>query len=381
VAARPAGAPAPVFVFYISGHGFGHAVRDIETMNAIAAACPEARVIVRTAAARWLLDASARASVEYHHLVCDTGIAQLDSLQIDVPGTFAGARAFMAGFDRKVADEAAFLTACGATCVVGDMPPLAFAAAARANVPAVALGNFTWDWIYAGYPESASLAPGLVEAIREAYRCATLTLRLPMWGGFEEWASPIVDLPLVARHARRDPRDVRRLMAVPEDHRLVLASFGGIGIDGLQAAPLGALDGYTVMTTAHGLSLRGPVPPGLLVLEDREVYAKGLRYEDLVCASDVVVTKPGYGIIADCVANGAAMLYTSRGHFVEYDVLVAAMPAMLRCRFLEQDELYAGRWQASLDAVLAQPAPPLRPATNGAALAAELLLGSGTISR
>ena len=52
------------------------------------------------------------------------------------------------------------------------------------------------------------------------------------------------------------------------------------------------------------------------------LYAHGLRYEDVVGAVDVVITKPGYGIISECVANDTALLYTSRGHFVEYDVLV-----------------------------------------------------------
>ena len=53
--------------------------------------------------------------------------------------------------------------------------------------------------------------------------------------------------------------------------------------------------------------------------------------EDLVRAADVVVTKPGYGIISEAIANDAALLYTSRGRFVEYDVLVKEMPRYLRC--------------------------------------------------
>ena len=81
------------------------------------------------------------------------------------------------------------------------------------------------------------------------------------------------------------------------------------------------------MTTGHAL---GPIGDGAAaacaLLDDAAVYAAGLRYEDLVRAADVVVTKPGYGIIAECLANDAAILYTDRGHFAEYDVLVEAMP-------------------------------------------------------
>ena len=36
-------------VFYISGHGFGHASRDVEVMNALGARRPDLRIIVRSA--------------------------------------------------------------------------------------------------------------------------------------------------------------------------------------------------------------------------------------------------------------------------------------------------------------------------------------------
>ena len=70
------------------------------------------------------------------------------------------ATAFYRDLDRRAALEAAELQRVDARLVVGDIPPLAFAAAARARVPSVALGNFTWDWIYGDYPAFVELAPG-----------------------------------------------------------------------------------------------------------------------------------------------------------------------------------------------------------------------------
>ena len=80
----------------------------------------------------------------------------------------------------------------------------------------------------------------------------------------------------------------------------------------------------------------------------------GLKYEDLVAAADVVVSKPGYGIVSECVANGTALLYTSRGRFAEYDVMVAEMPRMLRCRHISREDLLAGEWRDDVEALLAQ---------------------------
>jgi L-arabinokinase len=280
----------------------------------------------------------------------------------------------MAGFERLASSEAAFLRKRGAALVAGDIPPLAFRAAHLAGVPAVAIGNFTWDWIYSGYPEALAGAPELVPAIRRAYSHASLALRLPMWGGFDLWRCPIVDLPFVARHSTREPGDVRARLGLPDGRRLALASFGGLGITGLPLEPLGRLDGWTVVTTAHALEAVGAPPPGVRVLEDAAVYGSGLRYEDLVRAADVVVTKPGYGIIAECLANETALLYTDRGRFAEYDVLVESMPRLVPCRYMPRTDLLTGRWQDHLDAVASQPWPTTRPRTDGAAVAARYLL-------
>ena len=370
--------PGPVIVFYISGHAFGHASRCIEIINAILAAGGDARVVVRTSAARWLFDVTVRGPIEWHEVVCDTGVVQGDSLNLDEPRTIERAARFMAGLEGVATAEAAFLRQRGATLVAGDIPPLAFRAAHRAGVPSVAIGNFTWDWIYAGYPEALAGAPELVPAIRRAYSHASLALRLPMWGGFDGWRCPIVDLPFVARHSTREPGEVRARIGVPGGRRLALASFGGLGITGLPLEPLGRLDGWTVVTTAHALEAVGAPPPGVRVLEDAAVYGSGLRYEDLVRAADVVVTKPGYGIIAECLANDTAILYTDRGRFAEYDVLVESMPGLVPCRYLPRADLMTGRWQDGLDAVASQPWPAARPRTDGASIAARYLLASAS---
>ena len=100
----------------------------------------------------------------------------------------------------------------------------------------------------------------------------------------------------------------------------------------------------------------------------------GLLYQDLVAAADIVVSKPGYGIVSECVANDTALLYTSRGRFIEYDVFVAGMPDVLRCRYISPEDLLAGRWADHIEALIAQPAPPEHPRIDGADVAAEAIV-------
>jgi L-arabinokinase len=211
-----------------------------------------------------------------------------------------------------------------------------------------------------------------------AYSKAAIALRLPMHGGFETFAR-IMDIPFIARASRRAPAETRQALGLPLDERLVLASFGGYGLDGLDLDALTRLDGYVALVS--GSTPLARLPDGLrqgrrgslLPFDESHMYTAGFRYEDLVRAVDVVVSKPGYGIIAECLANDTALLYTSRGDFVEYHVLVEAMPRFLRTAFIDQQEVFAGRWTPYLDRLLAQPDPPERPRVNGAAVAAALL--------
>ena len=71
-------------VFYISGHGFGHASRDIELILALKAQRPDARIVVRSSvAARVFTPLAGLDAVDVQPVEADTGITQIDSLTID----------------------------------------------------------------------------------------------------------------------------------------------------------------------------------------------------------------------------------------------------------------------------------------------------------
>lgn len=362
-----------MITFFITSHGFGHASRQIEVVNALGARRPGLPIRIRTGGGRALYDRTLMVPAVFEDGPCDTGVVQFDSLRLDAAETIRRAGAFHRTLDARAVDEARGLAASSTRLVVGDIPPLAFAAAAEAGVPSVALANFTWDWIYEGYEEEVALAPDLVPAVRAAYAQATEAWRMPIGGGFA--ACPVVrDHPMIARLARRDPGAVRAALDLPADRPLALVSFGGHGTSTFRFASLDCLDLAGVVFTSGVSGPPGGTPAGVFEVAEPRMYARGLRYEDLVGAVDVVVTKPGYGILGECIANRTAMLYTSRGRFAEYAALVAAMPRYVRCQYLDQEALFAGRWRDALEALLARPDPPETLPTNGAEVAAERML-------
>lgn len=358
--------------FYISGHGFGHASRQIEILNALGSAAPAVRLVIRTSAPAWLFQRTMRVPYTLIPGACDTGVVQIDALHLDERATIAAAAAFSLGIEARIAAEVAYLDEHAAALVVADAPPLGLAAASSAGLPGFVVSNFTWDWIYQGYAEHLDQEPDLVPRLGRMYSRAWEGWRLPMYGGFE--TVPIVrDVPFVARHAGHDRADVRRLLDLPSSAPLVLSSFGGYGVDRIDPHTIDCLDLAHVVLTSPG----GPppaLPRGVWWVDESRIYDRDLRYEDLVHAVDVVLTKPGYGIISECIANGTALLYTDRGRFAEYDVLTREMPRYLRCQYIDHRALFAGRWRTAMQRLLASPAPPERPRTDGAHLIAGMVL-------
>jgi UDP:flavonoid glycosyltransferase YjiC (YdhE family) len=369
--------PSYPIIFYISGHGFGHAAREIAVIEAVLERRPDVSIVVKTTAPRRLFDRPLGHRYEFMEFECDTGMVQIDALNLDAAESLRRAKAFHAQVDEKAMNEAAFLRARRARAVVGDIPPLAFAAAHAAGLPSVAIGNFTWDWIYEGYPEQSP--SGLADALRDSYRKATVALRLPTSGGFAGLEAITRDIPFIARRSKRTPEDVRRRLGLPEGKPLVLVSFGGYGLANLNTSALAALRDYAIATTdlPSRANVSRPVfqpAPGLHYLAEQQLYGGGLLYEDLLRAADVIATKPGYGIFTDAIANETALLYASRGHFVEYEVLVNAMPRYLRSQFIDRENLLAGNWAPALGKLLSSPPPPERPDLNGADVAADAIL-------
>ena len=352
--------------FYISGHGFGHASRQIEIINTLAALRPDIAIVLRTTVARWLLERTVSSPFVLDDRPVDTGVVQIDSLNLDAAETIRRAGEFHRTLDARAEAEAEILGRHGVAIVIADAPPLACVAAARAGVPSFVVSNFTWDWIYAEYSEHLDKAPGLIPTLQAAYRTATAAWRLPMHGGFATFddvrhskasSARRLDVPFVARHARHDRDDTRTRLGLPLDRRLALPSFSAYGVKGLDLDTVDVPDQWAVVRDVH----------------EQRLYDRGLRYEDLVGAVDAVLTKPGYGILSECIAHETAVVYTPRGRFAEYPVLVREMPRYLRCAALDNDALLAGRWRAALEAAVAAPPPPERPRTDGAGIVADMI--------
>jgi hypothetical protein len=98
-------------------------------------------------------------------------------------------------------------------------------------------------------------------------------------------------------------------------------------------------------------------------------------FSDVLASVDLAVSKPGYGILSDCVANAKPLVYAEREDFIEYPLLERELKRYLKHVHIPAADLYAGRLEAALAAVNTAPEPPETLPGGGAEQAAAILMG------
>ena len=355
-------------VFYVSGHGYGHATRSVALIGALRRISPgPLRIHVRSGAPRWIFE-ERDSQLTCSTASIDPGIIQSNALDVDLQATIDAHERFASSWETRLGEEAELLRRMAPRVVVSDIPPLAIGAAAAAGIPAVGVSNFSWDWILAGYANREPRLRPVIQRYAEAYREADCVFRLPMHGDLGAFRV-IVDVPLLTRRSRLPRALVRSRLGITGGEKLpvVLISFGGFG-----SGPLTSFDGP---------DLAGMV---FLAFEEKPEGFRGdwrrlplpspIPHEELVAACDAVIGKPGYSTAAEVLAHRTRFLYLSRADYTEGPVLEAGLRRDGCARAIPRDDFFAGRWREHLDALLAQPLPAQPPEANGAEIIASQLL-------
>ncbi len=147
---------------------------------------------------------------------------------------------------------------------------------------------------------------------------------------------------LVGRRARDPQASWRKQVARPGE-RLVLLSFGGFGLEDVEEK-IPRLPGIRWVTSPPAVDLGG---------REDATEVTGVPYPDLVAGADVVLSKPGYGMITECAVNRARLVYAQRAGFPETPALVRWLRQHLPSVQLERFE--PAQVRDAIEAVLALP--------------------------
>jgi hypothetical protein len=353
--------------YYVTAHGYGHGVRSCDILGALMEAHPGLNVTVTTD----LPESFLRSRLPFEHLAIrpgafDVGMVQKDSIRVDVEATLKQALELVEERPRLIDYEAEILRGEGADLVVADIPSIPIEAAAEVGIPAVAVGNFSWDWIYAPFIVRDSRWRPVIRMFEEGYRQAKLLLKLPFSPSMAVFPHH-VDIPLLAKPGRARRRELATLTGADEGKRWVLLSFTALDWDEAALRAVEALEGFEFFTVRP---LAWPGRKHVHSIDRRQI-----GFSDVLASADMVVTKPGYGILSDCVANAKPIVYADREDFIEYPLLERELKRFLKNAHVPAADLYAGRLGSALAAIESAPAPKETLAGGGAEKVAGILMG------
>jgi len=322
--------------FYVSGHGFGHSTRIIALINAI----PEnVGVIVKTSAPKWLYDLNITRPFDFHYCEMDIGAVQPNCLELDREETLRQFANIHVDYQSLVETEIEFVRQNNVGAIVFDIPPAVPLIAKEVGIPSIGISNFSWDEIYQPYVEEFPDYEYLIEEIAKAYAETTLLLRLPFHLPMAAFPRQ-VDWPLLARVVREGKIELRKSLDLPQEAFVVLLSFGGFDLQALERIPFDAnMDCLFVSFFDESITVAANY---------RNYERQKYKHEFVVKAADVVMSKPGYGIVSECIANSTAMIYTERYDFLEYPRLVEGIEKHLINEHIPSSDLLSGNWQEPL---------------------------------
>jgi hypothetical protein len=355
----------PLIWCSISGHGFGHAAQIVPVLNELGRRIPSLKALLRTTVPSWLLQD--RVHIPWDISACeqDIGCVQQGPLHIDTEGTWDAYDRFHTSWMERISQEAGAIERHSPDLILSDISYLAIEAGARANIPVVGLSSLCWDQALIHLQqETPTRTATIIQQIEHSYSLADLMIRV----------APSIPMPAFRRTidvgpigARVEPnhQGIRHALGASPDERIVGIAFGGIPFISLPWDRIEAMTGYRFIVS-------GPVPPQVHRVVSSDMLP--FHFQTIMASCDILITKPGYGTIVEAVASGTRVIYVRRYNFVDEDSLVRYLLRYGRGLELSVEDFLSGRWEQTMQAIMAIPASQTpAPTATGAREAADIL--------
>jgi hypothetical protein len=257
----------------------------------------------------------------------DVGVFQKDSLSLDIDKTKITLQNFEKNKNSLLISEADYCKKHNIGLILTDAGSLPIVLAVEVGIPSIFIGNFTWDFVYENYGKNDPYFFQIAELIRTEYSFATEALFLPFTCPMPPFLEA-TSVGMVGRKPNLSKVSARKLLEFSDDITYILLSFGAYGLSGFEMKweklP------KNMRFVASGV-------PG--IDESKVIVPTPGHYPDLVRACDYVLTKPGYGILSEAYYAGTPVIYTDRGDFSEYPVLVETLVKYFSSAYINHSQI------------------------------------------
>jgi UDP-N-acetylglucosamine:LPS N-acetylglucosamine transferase len=330
--------------YYVSGHGFGHISRSFELIKVLLAH-PEI-LEVHLISTRNSFVKERHSKLFFREAKTDVGMVQNNSISIDVLKTLEELEGFIKNKPTIIESELRYLRHHKIDRIISDSSSLPFLLATKLNIPSFFVGNFTWSSIYSHYSGYDKKFLEHANILSEEYFFARagliLAFSMPI-----DCISNQIPVGVVGRKPNLPKAELRKRFGMREDTTYFLLSFGAYGLEDTKIEFEKLPSSYVPVVSGH----EGFFSSQVMRISDD-------NYPNVVCASDYVLTKPGYGILSECYYANTPIVYTDRGDFPEYPYLVQALDTYFESYYITQSQLSSMNFWNSLS-VNRRPTNPL----------------------
>ncbi|GGD76155.1 hypothetical protein [Paenibacillus nasutitermitis] len=298
--------------YYVSDYGYGHAARSIAIIRMLVMR-ERKRLKLIICASRSLgflresLKDCGESDIEYHHTASDLGYClKANSIEPDLELLHSRYGEYIAELPKEAVKEKMFLLQNKADLVISDISPIPLLAANLVNIRSVGVSNFTWFTAYKQMLNERLLAP-----LYDAYSVMDYFVALPGAGNEPDWGR-LGRLRADFFCRKPEEREVSKLRVQlnPDGSRLVVFFALGmsVGVDDLAELPLWDDESCLFIVSGNMKVERANVfrIPG----DDTES-------QNYVAASDIVMTKPGWGTVSEAVKLNKPLILLDRSSFTE----------------------------------------------------------------
>lgn len=350
---------------YITAHGYGHAARSCDVLRALREQSPDTPIyIIADLPEDFFTSRLPSGPWHFRRARFDVGMVQLDSIRVDVSATLQKCRKLLERAPQLLEVEKVFLAENKISAVVCDIPAIPLRAARACGIPAIAAGNFAWDWIYEEFLPADFAWQPVIEHFRAGYSESDLLLRYPFAEPMAAFPNR-VEIGVPARSGKNRRDELARLSGADPARRWILLSFTTLDWDAAALDRIRALRDWELFTVKP-LCWDGP--------NFRSVDRREISYSDVLASCDAVLTKPGFGVLSECAVNDKPMIYVERTDFREYPILESAVKRYFRHIHLPAEDLYRGNLRPALEAIESAPPASERILAGGDTQAARLIL-------
>ena len=343
-------------LYYLTAHGYGHAVRSCAVCQRFS---KDVQLIFRTLIPEKFFEEELKRPFSYAPGQFDCGCVQSDSVTVHKRDTLETYMRLAESNEARLEGEIRWVLQEGIDGIVSDIPPFAFEVARGAGVPSVAVTNFTWYDVYEPYAIDYPVFYPYLRKIKEQYAMADLFLELTPSKGMPYFQSRL-EVPLVGGRGRNVRERLKDHLGLKRERHLALIYVGEFGMGGASWKGLEKFEDWDFI----GIY---PIPgrPANYHLLGKEHFA----YLDLIASADVMVSKLGYGIFAQALMHGTPLIYLPRDDFAEFPALDKAVRKWGHGYCLPADDYRLLKWEGVLHEVILRGRPEPQ-ASDGAGICA-----------